>query len=138
MRRLLSAPVALLAVFMMLAIPLTGCVEDDVGVRCEGPIPDDEGSTAFDLQSMQCESRICIHYLSESAGARCTIPCEDNGDCPDEGISGCQTGFVCRIGTPLLSSGVSCCKFCVCKDDAQDTDPLATACAGKSAQCPDI
>jgi hypothetical protein len=127
-------------------VGLTGCVEDDVGVRCELNDWDptsDETNTQLGLQALECESRICVAYRGGRSrdsegiltGPRCTKPCESDDDCPQEAISGCSK-FVCRIGARV--GGVSCCKFCVCDDDASGSDPDADFCSDKPVKCPNI
>lgn len=164
MRRVLPTAAAVAALLLLMA-PLAGCLQDDVGVRCAvcgddrcefeetaqncpqdcNPPPVCAGTagcprgedTILDLQALSCESRVCIKYLGGSSGPRCTIPCEDDSDCPSSGVAGCS-GFRCRVG--LAVGGTSCCKFCVCDDDvpSKDSDPEASNCSGKPAKCPNI
>lgn len=137
MRRVLSAAIAPVLMLLLVA-PLTGCLEDDIGVRCELELADPENpDTQFNLQALDCESRVCASYGQGTAGARCTIPCESDDDCPSEEVSGCPS-FVCRVGTRV--GGVKCCKFCVCRLDAGDDDPEAKICSdeGIPPNCPNI
>ncbi|PID38467.1 MAG: hypothetical protein CSB49_05300 [Proteobacteria bacterium] len=128
------APVLML----LLTAPLAGCLEDDVGVRCELKLADPEKpTTSYNFQALDCESRLCLSFKEGAAGPRCTIPCESDDDCPSDEVSGCKK-FVCRVG--LLTGTNKCCKFCVCRVDAGDTDEDAKTCAqqGISPQCPNI
>ena len=117
---------------------LTGCAQDDVGVRCQiaGTGGDDTEFTRFDRQALECESRVCIHYRNGANGPRCTIPCEDDSDCPSDTVAGCEGGFKCRYGQ--VFGAIQCCKFCVCGQDASGDDPLRADCAGKPVKCPNI
>jgi hypothetical protein len=131
--------------FLLGSICLSGCVEDDVGVRCQLSDWDpksEETTTLLGLQAIECESRVCIAYRGGRSindgvqtGPRCTKPCESDADCPQNAISGC-TKFVCRIGSSV--TGASCCKFCVCDDDANNDDQEKNICANKPAKCPNI
>lgn len=137
MRRVLPTAAAIAALLLLMA-PLAGCLQDDVGVRCDvGEYDPTDPDTILNLQALDCESRVCIKYLEGSKGPRCTIPCQEDGDCPSDGVAGC-TGFRCRIGASV--GGTSCCKFCVCDDDvpSKDVDPEAKNCRNQSAKCPNI
>lgn len=120
---------------LLLSLLCAACVDDDVGLPCRGPTPD-PGNTVFSEHALDCQSRICIHYQSETAGPRCTAPCQSDDDCPTEPILGCQNGFVCRIAVPNATSPIACCGFCVCADDTSTGDPLAATCAGRPTHCP--
>jgi hypothetical protein len=137
MRRVLSAAIAPMLMLLLVA-PLTGCLQDDIGVRCQLEVDEENPDTQFNLQALDCESRVCASFSQGTAGPRCTTPCESDDDCPSNEVAGCPK-FVCRVGSRV--TGVSCCKFCVCILDAVvDSDPDAEICAkeGKSPKCPNI
>ncbi|MCK5799922.1 MAG: hypothetical protein KAI47_22180 [Deltaproteobacteria bacterium] len=134
MRRVLSAAIAFAALLLIFA-PLSGCLQDDIGVHCDLVVDPENPSTQFNLQALDCESRVCLSYQTGSAGPRCTLPCKDDSDCPSDGVAGCPK-FVCRIGQVVGS--IKCCKFCVCDTDADANDNLTKACSGVGAQCPNI
>ena len=135
MRHLLSA--TFVAAMLFSVAPLAGCLKDDIGVRCDDPRADSEStSTTINLQALDCESRICLSFGDGMKGARCTVPCTSDSDCPGGTVAGCPT-FVCRVA--LRVGGAKCCRFCVCQPDGDSgTDEDAQICAsqGIEAQCP--
>lgn len=139
-----------LALFVALALGLFACENSDVGVPCEiagtttgktsGSGSSEPAGTQFNLQALDCQSRVCVQYGGGSnSKPRCTVPCKEDGDCPDGKIGSCQGGFVCRVGS--VTGGVKCCKICVCKDDTSgNTDDQEASCrrSNISPQCPNI
>lgn len=139
MRSLFSA--VTLSAILSFIFPLSGCLEDDVGVVCSFENRDENSTqTQVNKQALDCSSRICISYNGGANTPRCATTCDSDDDCPQEAIAGCKSKFVCRIATELETSGIQCCKFCVCNDYADTKDPLVDACSksGVSKQCPNL
>lgn len=128
--RLIAASLAAALVLLSSA----SCGKDDIGAPCD--VAGDTPGTIFNLQALDCRSRVCVRYgTSEQAVPRCTEACKNDDDCPSDPIGSCKTRYVCRIGASI--GGLRCCKVCVCKDDTSgDTDPQERNCDGVEPLCP--
>jgi len=128
------------------AMLLSGCEDEDVGIRCDsaGTQGGAGGAGLIISQALECRSRLCVFKEGvTNAVPRCTKVCEENSDCPDEGPN-CTEGFVCRVGSITKLAGTRCCKLCICKDDLsaseRQRDTQAETCAAEGIEplCPNI
>lgn len=119
----LAAP--LLVAF--LALVVSGCANEDVGVPCQlpGVTPGTTPGTGTGSGALQpivvtnaldCLSRLCVRPGTTDPGVKplCTKLCDSDDDCPDSGDT-CPKGerFVCEI--IQVTGGLKYCKMCVCQ-----------------------
>jgi hypothetical protein len=123
-------------------------VVDNVGASCDVLTDAGANEGVYNLEALQCTSRICIKPVDYVGGvdttAFCTATCAQDSDCvgllrgdpkPDAQIDPrartCVSGYAC--GIPFTKGSFCCRKLCVCKDFYGDEIPTPAACAADTA-----
>ena len=119
-------------------------------IACQNDIDCNAGGAPGENNVFECEGgscRLSLQYVLERS--MCSKACETNEDCNNTTLNNrptvdpedtaCATGFSCTV---LQRLGQFCCEsLCVCNDDLDTLDDLATACTPLTGeawqQCPD-
>lgn len=120
--------VALLSLFVLSGIVLSGCDDNPVGRICDlGAATPGVDEAVVASPSLDCVSRTCLRVplgkelppgsaFPSGNNGLCTAECSSDSDCDRVPESPCITGFTCGV-PPGITVGKFCCrKFCICKD----------------------
>ena len=105
--------VAIVAVFCLGA---SACAENPVGRVCFLQTDGSPSTTVVGSPALDCQSRTCLHFYGQQLGDEdlCTGDCNSDGDCEQDPVSPCESGFTC--GVPVVVGPFCCRKMCICKD----------------------